>query len=629
MAREHPSVSKASSKKGQTYDGETDEEEVDRRKQNKAALAKKQSSGDMSKLFVKNIDGMEESIKFYIVDWEDWDTINDIRDQIANLQQTSPDYLINSVTHQKCGGEVVDERPREGYSLIDPRTEEGELELATRSTRTRCVVSFLFVEESIKRGSLMSPLESLLFVKEDKPVKFHLHESLSEDEIENLRYDILLRGGNPDVDISETQAVIHHKDFRRSAARDKRWRQIELFETSDWLKSSIARKRFTLTGAGGRLTAPPAARPKPLVQPGRKPGAHTWHSWRERYKIKRTHFDPLIIQAVDERETKKKPKKHRVPEFPDSSIKDSDDESEDGEYVGGEERPNEANGDEEEAQEARPSKARAKPKPVKRRASDSSEVEDDPEPPKQIKQSASQPTRPTPRGVKRAKTGSRPEAPPFIKTSASQKAREAPPLKSPTQPPSELSSPVRASPPPRAEPIREESPDTEPELDQEQGDSSSTQLGNGIIDQAVLGGAQGAVDRHNAELAEMSVDEEQDEIEESPYEDPDVDVVGITQVDTPPVDMSMSQSEGDETGTESTDKSIQVNEAEETNETLLDTVEDQLLALANTYGAIYARVEAYYTRAVEDGKNQDAAIEFAGEQLRIDMRRDKGKGRAS
>ncbi|CAE6441808.1 unnamed protein product [Rhizoctonia solani] len=654
-------VSKASSKKGQTYDGETDEEEVDRRKQNKAALAKKQSSGDMSKLFVKNIDGMEESIKFYIVDWEDWDTINDIRDQIA-----------------KCGGEVVDERPREGYSLIDPRTEEGELELATRSTRTRCVVSFLFVEESIKRGSLMSPLESLLFVKEDKPVKFHLHESLSEDEIENLRYDILLRGGNPDVDISETQAVIHHKDFRRSAARDKRWRQIELFETSDWLKSSIARKRFTLTGAGGRLTAPPAARPKPLVQPGRKPGAprtefteedderlilwmayqfgrnqagrqgnrpyqvlvqqaehlwwthrHTWHSWRERYKIKRTHFDPLIIQAVDERETKKKPKKHRVPEFPDSSIKDSDDESEDGEYVGGEERPNEANGDEEEAQEARPSKARAKPKPVKRRASDSSEVEDDPEPPKQIKQSASQPTRPTPRGVKRAKTGSRPEAPPFIKTSASQKAREAPPLKSPTQPPSELSSPVRASPPPRAEPIREESPDTEPELDQEQGDSSSTQLGNGIIDQAVLGGAQGAVDRHNAELAEMSVDEEQDEIEESPYEDPDVDVVGITQVDTPPVDMSMSQSEGDETGTESTDKSIQVNEAEETNETLLDTVEDQLLALANTYGAIYARVEAYYTRAVEDGKNQDAAIEFAGEQLRIDMRRDKGKGRAS
>jgi hypothetical protein len=185
---------------------------------------------------------------------------------------------------------VVEERPIEGYCLVDPRTEEGELELATRSTRTRQVVSFLFIEESIKRGSLVPPLESLLFVKEDRPVKFHLHESLDEDEIEDLSREILvsntstvflpgsnlssqLRGGNPDVGISDTQVVIHSKEFRDQPVALKTWRQIELFETSNWLKSCIERKRFTVTGAGGRLTVRPAPRPKPGPQPGRKPGA--------------------------------------------------------------------------------------------------------------------------------------------------------------------------------------------------------------------------------------------------------------------------------------------------------------------------------------------------------------------
>ncbi|CAE6363149.1 unnamed protein product [Rhizoctonia solani] len=669
MAREHPSVPKASSAKSAlTFDSETDEEEVKRRKKHKVALAKKQSSAkDLSKLFVKDVDGEEEGIKFYIVEWEEWDVIADLRERIT-----------------ECGGEVVEERPEEGYSVVDPRTDEGELELATRSTRTRRVVSFPFIEESIERGSLVSPLESSLFIKEDRPVKFHLHNSLPKDEIKELRYEILLRGGNPDVDISETQVVIHSKEFRDKLVVDRRWRQIELFETSEWLKSCIARERFTITGGGGRLTVPPAPRPKLNPQPGRKPGAprteftdhddqcliawmahqfgknqagrqgnrpyqvlvqesgqlwwthrHTWHSWRERYKTKRVHFDPLIIQAVDESERNKKPKQLRVPEFPDTKENSGGREGAGDENESGEER-----GSDERGQEPRPSTSRAKARPtlIKRRVPDSSEVEDEPEQLKQPKQSSSQPTKPVTRASKKAKIASQPEAAPFIKTSASQKAREAPLRKPSTPPPSEHSndfSPTRTSSPARVVPVREESPGTGPEDDQLQEDSqsSSTQLENGILDQAVLGGgAQGAVERYNAELARVVANEMEREESEEPYtfDDPDVDVVGITQIDTPPsIRIDMSQPEDDETDTESTGKSPPNGEAEETGETVLDTVEVRLDALANRFGAIYSHVHAYYAHAVDNGMNEAAAIDFVEKQLRANVRQEKGKGRAS
>ncbi|KAH7341364.1 hypothetical protein B0J17DRAFT_646242 [Rhizoctonia solani] len=256
MAREHPSILKASQKE-QKFDGESeDEEETNTSKE--VALAKKQSSAkDTSRLFVKEVNGREKPIPFYIIEEGlDWDQSANLRERIM-----------------ECGGEVVGERPEEGYTLVDPRAEDGELEISSRSTQTRRVVSFRFVEESIKRGRLVSLLELGLFIKEDRPVKFHLHHSIPKDEINCLRDDILLRGGNPDVELSETQVVVHSKDFRPGLVVNRQWRQVELFETSDWLRSCMTAKRFSMTGAGGRLRVPPAPRPEPVSQPGRKPGA--------------------------------------------------------------------------------------------------------------------------------------------------------------------------------------------------------------------------------------------------------------------------------------------------------------------------------------------------------------------
>ncbi|CAE6506598.1 unnamed protein product [Rhizoctonia solani] len=613
MAREHPSIKTSSSQKtGLRFDGEDDdEEEVNANKQNKVLLAKK--TKDKSRLFVKKVNGREERIQFYIVEQDiPWDLSAELREDI-----------------EECGGDVVDEPPEEGYTLVDPRSEEGELEIASRSTQTRRVVSFRFIEESIKRGSLVPPLELALFIKGDRPVKFHLHDSLPKDEIARLRDDILLRGGNPDVELSEAQVVIHSKAFRDAAVANRRWRQIELFETSDWLKSCMTMKRFSMTGAGGRLTVRPEPRPKPPAQPGRKPGAprtefneqddrclvawmayqfgknqagrqgnrpyqvlvqepqqlwwtnrHTWHSWRERYKNKKAHFDPLIIQA---RRTG-------------------------GCGPGG--------------------TARARPKAVKRKAQDNSNIMDeqpDPEPAKQIN-----------RGTKRIKTGSQPEGAPAIKISASQKAREAPRLRKPSSPPREPSyappSPDPVSPPAMVEPPREETPINMPEDDQGREDSqSSTQLENGILDEAVFGGgASGAVERHNAELAKVAANEMETEEdgEEYTYDDPDVDVVGVTQVETPPpMDLSASEKdeiEDEESKAESTGESGYDEEVGETGETVLDTVEERLTALANAFGAVLSRVEAYYSRAIESGVGEAAAYDFTEKQLRADSRQEKG-----
>ncbi|KAJ1307961.1 hypothetical protein OPQ81_002038 [Rhizoctonia solani] len=643
MAREHPTVPKASSsqKQDMRFDGEDDDdEEVNASRQNKVALAKKNSSTtDTSKLFMKKVGGREKRIKFYIVDNDvEWDRIDGLHHRIA-------DY----------GGQLVKERPDEGYTLVDPRTEDGELEISSYSTPSRRVVCFLFVEESIKRGSLVPPLELALFIKQDRPVKFHLHESLPQEEIDQLRDDILLRGGNPDADLSEAQVVIHSRSFRDKLLVNRRWRQIELFETSDWLRSCMTMKRFSVTGAGGRLSVAPAPRPVLPPQPGRKPGAHrteftehddmclvawmayqfgknqagrqgnrpyqvlvqepehlwwthrhTWHSWRERYKNKKAHLDPLIIQAVNERGKDMQPTQRqlRLPKFPDSE----DDES---------------NEEEGAAQEAGPSRARIVPKIVKRKAQDASDDQPDPEPVKRT------------RGAKKAKVSSQPEGTISIKTSASQKAREAPHLLTPS-PPARVSSFSPPTPGPMlpaasAKPVREETPVAQPEDDQELEDSQfSTPLENGILDEAVFGGARGAVERHNAELARVAADELEESDEEYTIDDPDVDVVGVTQIETPPsVHLDVSLPEEDESKTESTDESGQEQEAGETGETVLDTIEERLSALADGYGAMYSRVQAYYQHAVENGMGEVTAYDFTEKQLRADFRQEKGKGRAS
>ncbi|CAE6505783.1 unnamed protein product [Rhizoctonia solani] len=651
MAREHPNIPKASSsqKQVQRFDGESDDDEdMNVNKPGKVAMAKKQSSArDTSRLFVKEIDGREERIKFYIIESNvEWGVIVDLRDQIA-----------------ECGGKLVNERPEEGYTLVDPRTEEGVFEISSHSTPTRRVVSFLFVEESIKRGRLVPLLELGLFIKMDKPVKFHLHDSLPKDEIGRLRDDILLRGGNPDAELYETQVVIHSRAFRDKLIVNRRWRQIELFETSDWLKSCIEMKRFSLTGAGGRLTVTPAARPIPTSQPGRKPGAprtefteqddrclviwmayqfgknqagrqgnksyqllvqdpnqlwwasrHTWHSWRERYKTKRAHFDPLILRAANEREENKTPKKRelREPEFPESEEDDSDEQ-------------------EDVAQEPAPSTSRARPKRAKRKEQDTSDVVDEqpePEPAKQIEKRA-----------KRVKISTQPEVAPAIKTSASQKAREAPRLHTPSPAPREPSyappSPDPVYPLARVESMREESPATTLGEDQGLEDSQSpTQFENGILDQAVLGGgAQGAIARYNAELAQVAANEMEPEEGDEGYtmDDPDVDVVGVTQVETSPsIDIDVSRSKADESKTESTGESDHYDELGETGETVLDTIEERLSALADAFGAMYSRVEAYYQLAIVDkGMDEAAAYEFTERQLRDSLREEKGKGRAS
>ncbi|KDN42436.1 hypothetical protein RSAG8_06753, partial [Rhizoctonia solani AG-8 WAC10335] len=247
MASKHPSITKASLQKPvQSFDGESDDDEdTNVTKRSNVAITKKQSSArDTSRLLVKKVDGRNEPIKFYIVESDvEWGVIVDLRERIT-----------------ECGGELVGDRPEEGYTLVDPRTEEGELEIASRSTQTRRVVSFHFVEESIKRGRLVPPLELTLFIKMDRPVKFHLHNSLPNDEVDRLRDDILverlradnlLRGGNPGAELSEAQVVIHSRDFRDKLTV-KRWPQIELFETSDWLTSRITMKRFSITGASGQ-----------------------------------------------------------------------------------------------------------------------------------------------------------------------------------------------------------------------------------------------------------------------------------------------------------------------------------------------------------------------------------------
>ncbi|KAH7341365.1 hypothetical protein B0J17DRAFT_257730 [Rhizoctonia solani] len=224
--------------------------------------------------------------------------------------------------------------------------------------------------------------------------------------------------------------------------------------------------------------------------------------------------------------------------------------------------------------------------------------------------------------------GTQPEGTPVIKTSASQKARQAPHLDTSSPPPPPPSDPV--SPPARVEPVREESPVTRPEEDQEREDSqSSTQPETGILDEAVRG-AQGAVERYNAELATVAANETDSEGDDQGYtfDDPDVDVVGVTQIESS-IQVDEDELEDEDSRMESASESGQDYEIGETGATVLDTIEDRLVALADRFGAVYSRVEAYYKRAVENGQDDITAYDFTEQQLRADLRHEKGKSRAS
>lgn len=329
MAREMPSTTKSSAMR---FDDESDDgDDVARGGQSSKTVAEPTNRPrDTSRLFVKDY----QPIRFYILDTD-----------VARSIVVELERLIRD-----CGGEVAHKPPPEGYILVDPRTEDGVEYISSRSTPTRRVVSFQFVRECIIRGRLVPYLDSTLFIKQDKPVKFHLHKSLDEAETEKLRGAIMLGGGDPDATLDEADALIHasHWDDKQLVAR--KHKNIVLFETSRWLNACISRKRFSLGDQVGRL-------PKQRVggQPGRKPGAprteftkkddeyliawmahyfgtsmkgrsgnrpyqdlvnsprytawsqrHSWQSWRERYKNRKAHFDPLIVAHVAMYKNKKR-----------------------------------------------------------------------------------------------------------------------------------------------------------------------------------------------------------------------------------------------------------------------------------------------------------------------------------
>ncbi|KDN42435.1 hypothetical protein RSAG8_06752, partial [Rhizoctonia solani AG-8 WAC10335] len=121
---------------------------------------------------------------------------------------------------------------------------------------------------------------------------------------------------------------------------------------------------------------------------------------------------------------------------------------------------------------------------------------------------------------------------------------------------------------------------------------SPTQFDNDILDQAVLGGlggAHGALARYDAELAQFAADEMEAEDDDEGYtiDDPDVDVVGVTQVETPPY-IHIDVTEAVESRMESTGESHHDDNAGESGGTVLNTIDEWLSALADAFGAIYS-----------------------------------------
>ncbi|KAG8703986.1 hypothetical protein FRC08_002522 [Ceratobasidium sp. 394] len=297
----------------------------------KEPAGKSRTSGqvtDMSTLFV---DESEEAITFCV--------------QLEEFSDEDIQDLKSAI--KKHGGTVVSSYRVADYVLVDQSTPAGANYVSMHTTPTRRVVSKDFIQESINRRKLVPYSELTLFVKEDKPVVFCLHESLEEADSDRLRDAILLRGGDPNGEPGNAQVVIRRADWERDRRMKAKFKNIIRLESLEWLESCIQRNRFSL---GVPVVEVPVQIQN--AKPGRPPGrprneftkkddqfliawiathfgysmagragnraymdmmeipeykkwsqGHTWHSWRERYKKKKKEFDPLIEAYIAEHGT--------------------------------------------------------------------------------------------------------------------------------------------------------------------------------------------------------------------------------------------------------------------------------------------------------------------------------------
>ncbi|KAF8599584.1 hypothetical protein BDV93DRAFT_525973 [Ceratobasidium sp. AG-I] len=282
---------------------------------------------DTSSLFLKP-DGT--SIRFYVAR--------------KSMDEASADELERRIL--ACGGSLADKLPKDGYVLVDQCTKQGAhtIRTYTRPELERRIVSMHFVDESMARGEIVPYSELILFIQEDMPVLFHLHESLEETDRESLRNSILLGGGHPGAPLGHAQVLIHGPIKQKELnAFQREYENIVRFETRAWLNSCVKRNRFQLTPQVEQVARAPS-------MPGRKPGAirnpfipdddhnltvwianrfgydtkgrlgenaykelvetkrhrswsyrHTWISWRERYKKNQAMFDKKIVEYLQKR----------------------------------------------------------------------------------------------------------------------------------------------------------------------------------------------------------------------------------------------------------------------------------------------------------------------------------------
>ncbi|KAG8729573.1 hypothetical protein FRC10_003790 [Ceratobasidium sp. 414] len=242
------------------------------------------------------------------------------------------------------GGAVVSSYQVANYVLVDPSTPTGADFIDFHTTPTRYIVSKDFIQESIDRHKLVPYSELILFVKEDRPVIFYLHESLRDADSNQLRQAILLRGGNPSGGLGNAQVVIYHTKWSGCKHVLAKPKNVIRLETHQWLESCIRRNRFSLRDTvevrvSSSKSGRPPGRPRNeftkkddqylvawmaghfgLSMTGRLGNrayqdmvgiaeyhtwstAHTWQSWRERYKKKKAVLDPLIEAYVLKHET--------------------------------------------------------------------------------------------------------------------------------------------------------------------------------------------------------------------------------------------------------------------------------------------------------------------------------------
>ncbi|KAG9084167.1 hypothetical protein FRC07_013701, partial [Ceratobasidium sp. 392] len=279
---------------------------------------------DVSKLFV---DEDEESISFCIQLGEASE------DDVQDLKSTIREH----------GGLVISNYRTADYVLVDQSTTAGADLMTVHTTPTRRVVSKDFIQESITRRKLVPYSELSLFIREDRPVVFYLHDTLDGDVVDRFREAILLRGGNPDGGLDNAQVVIRRADWEGDRRMKAKYKNIIRLESPEWLDSCIERSRFSLNVPVVKT---------PSSKPGRKVGAprneytkqddqflvawmattfghsmagragnhaykvmveipeyakwssaHTWQSWRERYKNNKKRLDPLIEAYIAEHGT--------------------------------------------------------------------------------------------------------------------------------------------------------------------------------------------------------------------------------------------------------------------------------------------------------------------------------------